>query len=280
MQLIRSPWAKVFSDFGRTIHSEAIVASPFIGAGPLMNLAAVLNPERPPRIDLITNLAVDSLLHGTVDAEAIAEFSRVLPDVTVRNLPGLHAKVYVADDNLAILTSGNMTHSSLCRNYEYGVQITDRGIVRQVAADIREYSSLGTEVSLSELEEIAEITLRLRSKYNAILRSARQQAQRELQDELQATQDALHNLRAKSGESENSIFTRTIMHILKQGALSTAEMHPIIEEMHPDLCDNSVFRVINGVRHGRRWKHMVRRSQQHLRTRGMIDYTDGKWHIV
>ena len=125
MQLIRSPWAEAFFDFGRTIRSEAIVAAPFIGAGPLDYLSSAVNRHNPPKIELITNFSVDSLLHGTVDVEAVAGFSKMLPSVTVKNLPGLHAKAYIADDNLAIITSGNMTLASLYRNYEYGVQITD-----------------------------------------------------------------------------------------------------------------------------------------------------------
>ena len=256
------------------------MAAPFIGAGTLEHLSSMLNPDQPPKIDLITNLAVNSLLHGTVDAEAIAKFSRELPSVTVWNLPGLHAKAYVADENLAIITSGNMTQASLYRNYEYGVQITDSGVVRQIAADIREYSSLGTEVSLPELDKLTGIARRLQLKYKAALHTTGNQANLEFQEELDTARSDLLDLRAQSGESENAIFARTILYVLKQSPLSTEEMHPIIEGLQPDLCDDSIYRVINGVRHGRRWKHMVRRAQQHLRDRGMIEYGNRKWRLV
>ena len=280
MQLIRSPWAQFFSEFGRAIRSEAIVAAPFIGGGTLEHLSSILNHDQPPRIDLITNLALNSLLHGTVDTEAIAEFGRGLPSVRVWNLPGLHAKAYIADEDLAIITSGNMTQASLYRNYEYGVKITDPVVVRQVAADIREYTVLGTEVSLPELDKHTEIARNLQLKYKTALQTSRHQASLELQSELEAAKSDLLNLRAKSGESENAIFARTILYVLKQGPLSTGEMHPIIEGLQPDLCDDSIYRVINGVRHGRRWKHMVRRAQQHLRDRGMIEHVNRKWRLV
>ena len=58
-----------------------------------------------------------------------------------------------------------MTQASLYRNYEYGVRITDPVSVRQIAADIREYSSLGTRVSLSELDKLTEIARTLQQKY-------------------------------------------------------------------------------------------------------------------
>ena len=280
VELIRSPWAEDFADFGRAVRSEAIIAAPFIGAKPLAELAALFNGDRPPRVELIANLGPDSLLHGTVDVAAIAEFGRALPTVTVRNLPSLHAKAYVADENLAIITSGNMTQASLYNNQEYGVKITDPAAVRQVAADIREYGSLGTEYTLSELDEVAEITRSLRSKYTAALRTARHRAARELRAELAAARNALYNLRAKDGESENAIFARTILYVLKRGPLSTAAMHPIISGLQPDLCDDAIDRVIGGVHRGRRWKHMVRRAQQSLKDRGQIEYAAGKWRLV
>ena len=280
VELVRSPWAEDFDDFGRAIRSEAIVAAPFIGAKPLEQLTALLDIDHPPQVELITNLASDSLLHGTVDVEAIAQFGRALPAVTVRHLPSLHAKAYIADDSLAIITSGNMTRASLYNNQEYGVRITDPETVRQVAADIREYSSLGTEFSLSELDEVAEITRTLQAKYRAAFRTARHRAARELRAEIAETRKTLYNLRAKDGESENAIFARTILYVLKRGPLSTVEMHPIIADLQPDLCDDSIYRVIEGVHRGRRWKHMVRRAQQSLKDRGLAEYVNGKWRLV
>ena len=206
MQLVRSPWGQSFADFGRSIRSEAILAAPFISAATLEHLASMLNSEQPPRIDLITNLALSSLLHGTVDTEAIAGFSRNLLSVKVWNLPGLHAKAYIADENLAIITSGNMTQASLYRNYEYGVRVTNPAVVRQIAADFREYTSLGTEVSLPELDKHTEIARNLQLKYKAALQTAQHQANQELQNELEEARSDLLNLRAKSGESENAIF--------------------------------------------------------------------------
>lgn len=280
VQLIRSPWSEAFAEFGRSIREEAILAAPFIGAGTLEHLASMLNHERPPKIDLITNLAVGSLLHGTVDTEAIANFSRSLPAVAIQNLPGLHAKAYIADDTLAIITSGNLTRASLYRNYEYGVQITDPSLVRQIAADIREYSSLGSEVSLPELERHTEIAGRLQAKYRTSLETAGNRAAREFREELETARQELLNLRARTGESENAIFARTVLYVLREGPLSTREMHPIIEGLQPDLCDDSIYRVIDGVPHGRRWKHMVRRAQQHLKERGMVEYVNRKWRLV
>ena len=139
---------------------------------------------------------------------------------------------------------------------------------------------MGTEVTISELEKITEIAQTLQKKYKSALHTAEHLASKEFQEELETAREDLLNLRAKSGESENAIFARTVLYVLRQGPLSTREMHPIIEGLQPDLCDDSIYRVINGVRHGRRWKHMVRRSQQHLRDRGLIEYVNGKWRLA
>lgn len=272
MDLIKSPWNDVFERFGRSVQSRAILAAPFIGSGPLLDLAGFFDPAKPPQVELVTNLAVDSLLQGTVDSEAIASFCRSVPEVEVRHLPGLHAKIYVADDHSAIITSGNLTQSSLNRNYEYGVHITEKALVRQVAEDVREYSSLGSPVTLAELDELTEITKSLRSKYAKVLQISRESAKKEYQESMELTRAILMNLRAKPGETTHSIFARTILHILKRGPLSTREMQPIIQSIHPDICDDSIDRVINGVHFGKKWKHMVRNSQVYLRRQGHIEF--------
>ena len=135
-------------------------------------------------------------------------------------------------------------------------------------------------MSLAELDELAEIARRLRVKHAAALYAERGRANREFQEELENAHEALLNLRAKPGESVNSIFARTILSILKQGPLSTREMQPIVQGIHPDICDDSIDRVINGVHFGKRWKHWVRRAQQHLRTQGRIEYADGQWRLA
>jgi hypothetical protein len=280
MDLIKSPWADVFARFGRSVRNRAVLAAPFIGSGPLLDLAGFFNPAKPPQVELVTNLSVDSLFQGTVDSEAIAGFCRSLPEVEVRHLPGLHAKVYVADDHLAIITSGNLTQASLNRNYEYGVRITEKALVQQIAEDVREYASLGSRVTLIELDELTEITKSLHSKYAETLRTSRESARKEYQESIELTRAALMNLRAKPGETTHSIFARTILHVLKRGPLSTREMQPIIQAIHPDICDNSIDRVINGVHFGRKWKHMVRNSQLHLKRQGRIEFNQKKWRLT
>lgn len=280
MKLIKSPWADVFAEFGQSAHNRVILATPFIGSGPLWDLARTFRTAKPPQVELITNLSADSLFQGTVNSEAIANFCRSLPEVEVRHLPGLHAKVYVADDHSAIITSGNLTQASLNRNYEYGVHITEKALVDQIAQDVQEYPTLGSPVSIVELDDLTEITKVVYSKYAETLRSSRESVRKEYQENMELTRAALMNLRAKPGETTHSIFARTILHILKRGPLSTSEMQPMIQAVHPDICDDSIDRVINGVNFGRKWKHMVRNSQVYLRRQGRIEFNKKKWQLT
>jgi hypothetical protein len=52
--------------------------------------------------------------------------------------------------------------------------------------------------------------------------------------------------RVKEGKTINAIFSDSIIFILKKrGPLSTINLHPIIQSMHPDICDDFIDRVIN-----------------------------------
>lgn len=280
MQLLLSPWAVTFDSFAHSITRSAWLVSPFISEEPLQRLSSILDKDRPPRIEILTNLAVDNLIQGSTDVAAIAVFCRTIRSAKVWHLPGLHAKVYVADDIRAIVTSANLTRAGLSRNYEYGIEITERSIVSRISEDLKAYGELGSEVPLLDLDRIAEISHRLNEQQRRVLRSARQTARQEFEKGIEAAREALMYLRAKPGESTNTIFSRTLLYVLRNGPLSTPQLHPLIQEIHPDLCDDSIDRVIGGVNFGKRWKHMVRNAQQALKNRGLIEFKDGKWHLA
>lgn len=280
MQPVMSPWAATFESFARSIQCRAIIVAPFITEQPLQHFAELLDAKAHPQISLLTNLSVDGLLQGSIDGKAIAEFCRTVPTTTVRHLPSLHAKAYVADEHTAIITSGNLTVGSIYRNYEYGIHIDDTAMVRQIASDLRAYGNLGTEVSLDELDHLADVSGVLKSRYAEMLGSARTSIRREFENQLAVAREALLQLRAKPGESTNSIFGRSILYLLSKGPLATTEIHPLMQNIHPDLCDDSIDRVINGVRFGVRWKHLVRRAQQYLRDSGRIELINGRWQLM
>ena len=280
MQPVLSPWAETFDCFIRSIRERAIIAAPFIAEKPLRKLASQLHKENHARFSLLTNVSADSLLQKTLDTKAIAGFCKSFPETTVHHLPGLHAKVYIADKHTAIVTSGNLTANSLHRNFEYGIRIHDPVTVEKIADDLISYRNLGSLLSIEDLDHLTELSGILRSKYANTINSARAGFKKEFEDQLEAIDESLRELRGRPGESTNSIFTRTLLYLLNNKPLRTRDIHPLIRNIHPDLCDDRTDRVIHGIHFGREWKHRVRGAQVDLRRKGLIELVEGKWRLV
>ena len=62
--------------------------------------------------------------------------------------------------------------------------------------------------------------------------------------------------------------------------MRTEELHPLVQLLHPDLCDDSVDRVIDGEHFGKKWKHYVRNAQQYLKRHGEIRFDGSRWHMA
>lgn len=284
MELIKSPWKNRFQEFGSSIHTSAIIVVPFIGAEPLKELASSFDPTNPPTVDLLTNLGKQSLMEGTVDVRAILDFCESVRKVRVGNLPRLHAKVYIADDHLAIVTSGNLTQSSLDRNSEYGIAITEKTVISQLLVDIREYWSRCKTVSLSELARLAEWQRMHRQKFRSTQREMEQTHEAQLreldsilltvkpnrdnyEERFGLNEDVVMDLRGIPNEADNAAFRRTVLFLLNRGPLSTKEMDPVIQWVHPNRCDDNVFtgRMV-------RWKRRATAARDHLSDDGLIEF--------
>lgn len=214
-----------------------------------------------------------------MDLEAPVELGRNLPNFDLTHLPCLHAKVYVADRKMAIITSGNLTDPGVAGNIEYGVVFTDDTLVREIREDFEKYSLLGAKVSSKEIETLLEEMRELKELFKKAEQSIRAQARQAFKQKLQATHLQLLRHRAK-GKTTNAIFSETLLFLLSKGPLRTIELHPWIQHLHPDICDDSIDRVIDGVSFGKKWKHHVRNAQQFLKREGRIRYDGHRWHLV
>ena len=77
----------------------------------------------------------------------------------------------------------------------------------------------------------------------------------------------------------HAIFSDAILHLLRRRPMSTIDLNRAIQQIHPDLCDDSVDRVIDGQHFGKKWKHIVRNAQVFLRRKGAIQLVGKKWHV-
>lgn len=280
-QLLRSPWVAQFDVLLARASTSLVLCAPFIGRGPCDRVRRRLIALRDTdfQMTVITDLSRDNILSGATDVTAIADVVRDFPTATVRFLPSLHAKIYVADDTYAIITSGNLTDGGLSRNIEYGVLFTDPPTVRAIRLDVLQYASLGSPVQRTQLDAFAVAITELRAMRQAAERSLKSRMRREFDRRVRQVDDELLRVRA-AGRTAHAIYADTILHLLRQGPMSTVNINRAIKSIHPDLCDDTVDRVIDGQHFGKKWKHGVRTAQVFLRRRGDIRRESGKWQLT
>lgn len=268
--LVRSPWLSEFQRFAASVQRRALLAAPYVTKEGWDAFAEALESPGSVRVDLYSCLRSESAATGSLDLKTLATAHRRVPGLVIRHVEHLHGKVYVADGERAIVTSGNLTGASLCRNKEYGVVVSDQPLVATIEADIREYGGLGSEAPPEAVAELAELAAECEALPISEIDQARERYELRLR-----------SLRGDMGESRTGVLAGTVLHLLRRGAMRTGELHPLVQQIHPDLCDDGEERIIRGVRFGKRWKHDVRNAQQQLKDRGRIRRNaSGRWELV
>ena len=280
-QLLRSPWASHFDALLAEASSSLVLCAPFIGRGPCKRVQARTAELASPAFQLtvLTDLSRDNILSGVTDVFALADVAKAWPTVAIRFLPSLHAKVYIADNRRAIVTSGNLTDSGLFRNFEYGVLFTDADEVQTITRDVLEYGALGSPIDKGQLEVLCTVVGELREMRQAAERTLNTRIHREFDRRLLEVDDEILRVRA-AGRSAHAIFADTILHLLKKRPMTTVEINQAIQRIHSDLCDDSIDRVIDGQHFGKKWKHGVRTAQVFLRRKGDIHLENKLWELT
>ncbi|MFM8727258.1 MAG: phospholipase D-like domain-containing protein [Planctomycetaceae bacterium] len=271
-------WNRELAVLVSSVRANLCISSPYVtdyGVDFLLShLANVVKDSV--QLTLLTDLSPLNVAQGATSLPAIHELAKSVPRLRITHLPRVHAKVFVQDSESAIVTSGNLTAGGLITNYEYGMLISDRNLAGEIESDMHEYTALGADVSHSAFEQYCTKGVRLQSLYSS-WQNQLQIASPELQQAICEATDDLIRLRL-SGGAMHTVFAATIVFLLtKYGPLSTDELHCRIADMHPDLCDNTVDRVIDGKRFGKKWKHAVRSAQQHLKRQQKILLLNGVW---
>ena len=93
----------------------------------------------------MTRFSTQDLIDDASDLEAFEKLLRLAEEpglkITVKCIPNLHAKVYVFDENSAIVTSSNLTLSGLKSNIEYGIEVTEPVVIQRILGDMHAYWS-------------------------------------------------------------------------------------------------------------------------------------------
>lgn len=142
MELVTNPCLeKLLYYIGQCRH-QLCMLSPYIKLGAIHPLMKHLAPHV--QVQLITRVRLADYYHNASDLSAL----RIILDNEihmVRSHPNLHAKVYLIDDQYALITSANLTFRGLTTNYEYGVLFCESEIISQIQ---RDFTDLWEDISI------------------------------------------------------------------------------------------------------------------------------------
>lgn len=280
MKFFASPLRSAIENVVAQAKNDLFIASPYIKESETSWLTECFRGKRRSelRLSILTDVCTDSVLSGSLDMSALQQLSVSFPCSTVTTLPRLHAKVYIADSRVALITSANFTRSGLDFNSEYGVGIEEADAITKVKEDMLSYCRLGQVLSNDRLTDLSATAARLSAEYKRVQRVATTAVKREFRESLKDAQ--VEFIRAKVGNrTSHAIFAEAILYLLSRKPMRTADLQPAIKELLPELCGDEAL-VINGQKFGKRWKHGVRTSQVYLRRGGRI-WLDGElWKIA
>jgi len=276
------PWKNEFIDIVSKTKKELFISSPFINVAGVKILSDSIQTKSSVRISLITNLTTQNIINRITEPAALLELYKQFDQVRISSLGKLHAKVYIVDNEIGIITSANLTSGGLINNFEYGVLIDDKNVISTIKEDMLKYHSLGNIFDKSLLEKVneeSEKLYRIKNETDNFIKNTR--VAQLLKKATETIDFELLKSRIREGKTINAIFSDTVLYILKErGPLSTNKLHPLIQLIHPDICDDSIDRVIGGQHFGKKWKHSVRNAQKFLKNKELIYLKDGKWYLT
>ena len=153
--LIKSPWEDVFLNLVEQTKEKLRITSPFIKSNPVEKMISAKDANV--SIEYITSFKLMNFYRKSSDFEALDTILK--NNGIIRNYQPLHSKVYIFDENQAIITSGNLTNGGMNTNYEYGVLIKDENNVGSVLHDFYDIfnSSITGEISFEKIENAQKI---------------------------------------------------------------------------------------------------------------------------
>ncbi len=280
VRTLSSPWDTTFSELIESATSDLLVLAPCITRRPLDALLSIIsrcNRLATIHLQVVTDLSATSLAAETIDVAGLQRILKEVPNACLTHLPRLHAKVYIADSRLAVVTSGNLTEGGLSRNYEFGLRIHDGALVTEIKDEAQAYARLGGDVSreaLADIKTTADTLVALRKRAE---REVNQPLKQALKAQSRVAELKLLRVRAQ-GKTTHGILADTVLYLLRSGPRTTVDLHRMIQRIHPEICDDSVDRVIDGVHFGKKWKHYVRTAQQHLKKKALVAHEHGCWY--
>lgn len=134
MQLIKNPSDELFMNLISKSNEEILLCAPYVKKEIVKRILEYKKENT--KLSLITVCYAGNFQSGASDVDAIKLLLE--NNVKIYNYQQLHAKIYIFDNEQAIITSSNLTYSGFVKNYEYGCLVNKDNIVSDIINDCNE----------------------------------------------------------------------------------------------------------------------------------------------
>ena len=283
-KFLNAPWREELKAIASSARESFVVVAPFIKENAAEWLCGLLRPN----VSILTLAHLDAraIRTSALDVAALRRLATVSPTSRLFSVPNLHAKVFIADAQSAIVTSGNLTNAALDRNREYGVLFHEEDAVKQIRTHMLAITRIGSLVGVGTIESLLPVEAELRDAEAEVNKNTTPAAQQKLNEIVRRAHPILIGTQV-GDRSANAVFAEAIRYVMSDGVLAdgpqkTAAIAREVQRLLPDLCDDSEELVIKGERFGKAWKHGLRNAQQHLQRNGVLRYDPSSrlWTLI
>ena len=269
IQLLSRAWRDDLAGIASAASRSVLIAAPYIKYDEAVWFCELLHPD----IEVITlaNIDAEAVSASALDVAALRCLAEASPFARLIALSNLHAKVFIADEKAAIVTSGNLTRSALDSNLEYGVLLQETSLVQAVRKDMLSFARLGSQVDANTIAELASLEAELRLARADIASSTAPDAKRRFTKVMRRARPVLASAQI-GNRSAHAVFGEVIQFILARGPQTTKAMQQEVSQLMPTLCDDREYLIIKGERYGKAWKRRFRHAQLHLKRKGVVTY--------
>jgi len=155
MKLIKNPCEDIILDLTNNCRKNIRITSPYVKLNPVKKILNTKSIDT--KLKLIMAFKLENFYRSASDLEALRLILKKRGKI--KNYHQLHAKTYIFDSNYAIITSANLTQGGLINNYEYGVLIENRSLVKKIIDDFDLVfkSVLTNKIRLTEINKADKI---------------------------------------------------------------------------------------------------------------------------
>lgn len=131
MKILTTPWKHELLELVSMSRDSIKITSPFAKESICSEIFKA--KQQRTKFELITSFKLMSVHTGSLDLSALKLI--IANAGVVKNFSKLHSKIYLFDEEKAVITSSNLTIGGLLNNYEYGVLVTDKSTVSEICND-------------------------------------------------------------------------------------------------------------------------------------------------